>query len=72
MFTRPMATCVAPQGFSKNPVVQSVLKAYGGAFTQISEGSNCRDFNIALEDNDVWDPILLKDTVGTFPEERKR
>jgi len=52
-------------------VVQSVLKAYGGAFTQISEGSNCRDFNIALEDNDVWDPILLKDTVGTFPEERK-
>jgi len=29
------------------------------------------DFNIALEDNDVWDPILLKDTVGTFPEERE-
>jgi len=29
------------------------------------------DFNVAFEDKDVWDPILLKDTVGTLPEERE-
>ncbi|NPV88957.1 exodeoxyribonuclease III [Coprothermobacteraceae bacterium] len=29
------------------------------------------DFNVALEDIDVWDPLLLKDTVGTYAEERE-
>ncbi len=29
------------------------------------------DFNVALEDKDVFDPELLKDTIGTMPEERE-
>jgi exodeoxyribonuclease-3 len=29
------------------------------------------DFNVAAEDIDVWDPILLKDTIGTYAEERE-
>jgi len=29
------------------------------------------DLNIALEDKDVYDPILLKDSIGTMPEERE-
>ncbi len=29
------------------------------------------DFNVALEDKDVYDPQLLKDTIGTMPEERE-
>jgi exodeoxyribonuclease-3 len=29
------------------------------------------DFNVALEDIDVWDPELLKDSIGTMPEERE-
>jgi len=29
------------------------------------------DFNVALEDIDVFDPELLKDTIGTMEEERK-
>jgi exodeoxyribonuclease III len=29
------------------------------------------DFNVALEDRDVYDPVLLQDAIGTMPEERK-
>ncbi len=29
------------------------------------------DMNVALGDIDVFDPVLLKDTIGTMPEERK-
>lgn len=29
------------------------------------------DFNVALEDIDVYDPELLKDSIGTMPEERE-
>ncbi len=29
------------------------------------------DFNVALEDIDIYDPELLKDTIGTMPEERE-
>jgi len=29
------------------------------------------DFNVALEDIDVYDPQLLKDSIGTMPEERQ-
>lgn len=29
------------------------------------------DFNVALENRDVYDPRSLRDTVGTMPEERK-
>jgi exodeoxyribonuclease-3 len=29
------------------------------------------DFNVAVEDRDVWDEVLLKDTIGTYDEERK-
>ncbi|MGC9006615.1 MAG: exodeoxyribonuclease III, partial [Sulfurihydrogenibium sp.] len=29
------------------------------------------DLNIALEDKDVYDPVLLKDSIGTMPEERE-
>ncbi len=29
------------------------------------------DFNVAIEDIDVFDPELLKDTIGTMPEERE-
>ncbi len=29
------------------------------------------DFNVALEDRDVYDPELLKDTIGTMREERE-
>lgn len=28
------------------------------------------DFNVAREDQDVFDPVALKDTIGTMPEER--
>ena len=30
------------------------------------------DMNVALEDIDVYDPYILKDTIGTMPEERER
>ncbi|SNZ02635.1 exodeoxyribonuclease-3 [Persephonella hydrogeniphila] len=29
------------------------------------------DFNVAIEDKDVWNPELLKDSIGTMPEERE-
>ncbi|MFQ6108908.1 MAG: exodeoxyribonuclease III [Candidatus Aminicenantales bacterium] len=29
------------------------------------------DFNVAHKDQDVWSPEVLRDTVGTMPEERK-
>ncbi len=29
------------------------------------------DFNVALSDLDVFDPKLLRDTIGTMPEERE-
>ncbi len=29
------------------------------------------DFNVTLEDRDVYDPELLKDSIGTMPEERE-
>ncbi len=29
------------------------------------------DFNVALEDKDVYDPDALRDTIGTMPEERE-
>ncbi|MDQ7055917.1 MAG: hypothetical protein Q9M89_05370 [Persephonella sp.] len=29
------------------------------------------DLNVALEDIDVWNPELLKDSIGTMEEERK-
>jgi exodeoxyribonuclease-3 len=29
------------------------------------------DMNVALEDIDVYDPVVLKDTIGTMPEERQ-
>lgn len=29
------------------------------------------DFNVALEDIDVYDPVALADTIGTMPEERE-
>jgi exodeoxyribonuclease-3 len=29
------------------------------------------DFNVAIEDKDVYDPQLLRDTIGTMPEERE-
>lgn len=29
------------------------------------------DFNVARDDQDVWSPEILKDSIGTMPEERK-
>ena len=31
----------------------------------------CGDFNVAREDIDVYDPSLLRDSIGTMPEERE-
>jgi exodeoxyribonuclease-3 len=29
------------------------------------------DFNVALDDRDIWSPEILEDSIGTMPEERK-
>ncbi|MCX8028227.1 MAG: exodeoxyribonuclease III [Thermodesulfovibrionales bacterium] len=38
---------------------------------QLSKTLLCGDFNVALQDIDVYDSDILKDTIGTMPEERQ-
>ncbi len=49
---------------------QAFLEFIGSNFTPEDKIVLLGDMNVAIEDIDVFDPILLKDTIGTMPEER--
>jgi exodeoxyribonuclease-3 len=48
-----------------------LLEFLKGNFSQEEKIIMVGDFNVAREDIDVFDPDLLRDTIGTMPEERE-